>query len=154
MGNVPDALEESGLAGDTLVICTTDHRTPLPRMKCTLSDDGIGVYLIKCGPNGFSGGRVVDSLVSHIDIFPTLCEHLGLRAPSRFQGRSVMPVISGEVKEVNERIFAELTYHAACEPLRSTRTKRFKYIRRLDGRKRPVLSDVDGYSPSGRTSQI
>ena len=52
-----------------------------------------------------------------------------------------------EVDEVNEEIFAELTYHAAYEPQRAVRTKRFKYIRRFADRETPVLPNVDD-SPS------
>ena len=30
--------------------------------------------LIMRGPGGFIGGKVNDALVTHIDIFPTLCD--------------------------------------------------------------------------------
>ena len=48
-----------------------------------------------------------------------------------------------EVEEVNDAIFAELTYHAAYEPVRAVRTERWKYIRRFGDRLRPVLPNVD-----------
>ena len=48
-----------------------------------------------------------------------------------------------EATEVNDAIFAELTYHAAYEPQRAIRTKRWKYIRRFGDRELPVLANID-----------
>jgi len=147
MGAVLDALDAAGLADDTLVICTTDHGIAFPGMKCNLTDHGVGVMLIMRGPGGFAGGRVCDALVSHIDVFPTLCDLLDVARPGWLQGKSMMPLIRGEAEEVNEAIFSEVTYHAAYEPMRCVRTGRRKYIRRFDDRGRPVLPNCDD-SPS------
>ena len=143
VGTVLNGLEEADLADDTLVILTTDHGLAFPGAKATLTDRGIGVLLIMRGPGGFHGGRVLDALVSQIDLYPTLCELLGVEAPAWLQGRSLMPVLRKEAREVNDAIFAELTYHAAYEPQRAIRTDRWKYIRRFDDRDRPVLANVD-----------
>jgi len=147
VGTVLQALEEAGLADDTLVILTTDHGIAFPLMKCNLTVHGTGVMLIMRGPGGWSGGRVVDGLVSHIDVFPTLCDLLDIAAPPWLEGRSMVPLIHGEVDEVNEEVYAEVTYHAAYEPMRSVRTRRWAYIRRFDGRETPVLPNCDD-SPS------
>ncbi len=98
MGRVLDALQESGLADRTLVICTTDHGIAFPRMKCNLEDSGIGVMLIMRGPGGFEGGRALDGMVSHLDIFPTFCEYLGIEPPDWLQGVSFMPMVRGEAR--------------------------------------------------------
>jgi len=147
IGAVLDALDRNGLAENTLVINTTDHGLAFPSMKCSLTDRGIGVLLIMRGPAGFSGGRVIDAMISHIDIFPTICEILGIDAPAWLQGRSIMPLLREEAAEINDEIFAEVTYHAAYDPQRAVRTQRWKYIRRFDGRERHVLPNVDD-SPS------
>jgi arylsulfatase A-like enzyme len=112
-------------------------------MKCSLTDHGIGVMLIMRGPDGFSGGRVVDGMVSHIDIFPTLCDLLEIERPAWLQGTSILPLVRGEAAEVNEEIFAEVTYHAAYEPKRCVRTRRWKYIRRFDDRRTGVMPNCD-----------
>ena len=143
MGEVFAALDRAGLAENTLVICTTDHGIAFPRMKCNLTEDGIGVMLIVRGPGGFEGGKVIDSLVSQIDIFPTLCDLLGIEPPDWLQGVSLVPLIRGEAESVRDAIFAEVNYHAAYEPQRCIRTKRWSYIRRFDGRTRPVLPNCD-----------
>jgi N-sulfoglucosamine sulfohydrolase len=103
--------------------------------------------LILRGPDGFSGGRVCDAMVSHIDLFPTLCDLLQIERPAWLQGNSILPWIRGEAEQINTEIFAEVTYHAAYEPQRAVRTSRWKYIRRFDLRSGPVLPNVDD-SPS------
>lgn len=143
MGAVLEALDASGLADRTLVICTTDHGIAFPRMKCTLTDDGTGIMLIMRGPGGFEGGRVSDALISNIDVFPTLCEVLNIPIPAWVEGTSFLPVVRGEVDHVNDEIFGEVNYHASYEPKRMVRTRRWKYIRRFDGRTRPVLTNCD-----------
>ncbi len=143
VGKVLNALEANGLAENTLVISTTDHGIAFPAMKCNLTDHGMGVSLILRGPGGFRGGKVVDAMVSHLDIFPTLCELAGIDKPRRLEGTSLLPLIRGEAKEIHEEIFAEVNYHAAYEPKRAVRTHRWKYIRHFDGRKHPNLPNCD-----------
>lgn len=147
MGAVLEALERTGLAQNTLVIATTDHGIAFPRLKCNLHDSGTGVMLILRGPGPFAGGRVVDAMVTHLDIFPTLCDWLGIPAPSWLEGRSLRPLLDGSAAEIHEAIHAEVNWHAAFEPMRAVRTRRWKYIRRFDGRCRPVLPNCDD-SPS------
>ena len=143
------ALDETGLAGRTIVVVTTDHGISFPRHKCTCHDGGIEVMLMMRGPgdvmNGkLRGGRVVESLVSQIDLYPTLCDLLGLDPPDWLQGRSLAPILRGDADEVNDEIFAEVTFHAGYEPQRAVRTARWKYVRRFDdSRDAPVPSNLD-----------
>jgi arylsulfatase A-like enzyme len=146
MGGVLAALEEAGLADSTIVVCTTDHGIAFPGMKCTLTDHGTGVMLIVRGP-GFEPGTETDALISQIDVFPTLCEQVGIEAPGWLEGRSFLPVLRGERREVNEEIFSEVTVHAAVEPMRSVRTARWRYVRRWANKGTPVLANCDD-SPS------
>ena len=85
VGAVLDALDDTGLADNTLVICTTDHGIAFPGAKATMTDGGIGIFLIMRGP-GFPKGTVTDALVSHVDIYPTICELVGVETPDFVQG--------------------------------------------------------------------
>jgi N-sulfoglucosamine sulfohydrolase len=147
VGAVLHALDERGLADDTLVVLTTDHGLPFPGAKGTLSDRGLGVMLIIRGPGGFLGGHVTDALVSHVDLYPTLCELAGAPLPDGLAGRSLLPLVRRETAEVRDELFAELTYHAAYDPMRAIRTRRHKLIRHFGDRLEPVLPNVDD-SPS------
>ena len=143
VGQVFDALQRAGLLENTLIISTTDHGIAFPSMKCNLTDDGWGVSLIMRGPGEFAGGLVCDSLISHLDVFPTICEFIGIEKPGWLEGRSFLPVLRGQKKEINEEVFAEVNHHAAYEPKRAVRTSRWKYIRHYDQRKTPVLPNCD-----------
>jgi arylsulfatase A-like enzyme len=143
IGVVLDSLATKGLAENTLVICTTDHGLAFPGMKCTLTDHGLGVMLIVRGPGGFTGGRLCEAMISQIDLFPTICELLEIDRPAWLQGNSIMPLVRAETDQIRDEIFAEINYHAAYEPQRAVRTHRWKYIRRFDGRDRPVLPNID-----------
>jgi arylsulfatase A-like enzyme len=141
MGSVLKALEKNGLADNTLVICTTDHGIAFPRMKCNLNQYGLGTFLIMRGPGGFAGGKVIDALTSHIDVFPTVCELLDIGKPEWLEGESLLPLVRGEDDEIRE--FAEVSYHGAYEPQRAVRSHRWSYVRRYDDRESVVLPNCD-----------
>mgnify|MGYP001211499239 CR=1 FL=1 len=144
MGVVFNALKEHDLADNTLVICTTDHGIAFPNMKCHLTDHGTGVMLILRGPK-FRGGKVLDALVSHVDLFPTVCEFSGIDPPDWLQGTSLIPLVGpeGGTDSVRNEIYAEVNYHCCYTPQRMVRTERWKYIRRFDERRTPAAPNCD-----------
>ncbi|WP_168120151.1 sulfatase [Paenibacillus sp. HB172176] len=143
IGIVLKALEQSGQAENTLILYTTDHGIAFPHMKCQLYDTGIGVSLIMKHPGGFPQQGAVDALVSQVDVFPTLCELLELDKPDWLQGVSLLPLLSGEADQVREEVYAEVSYHAAYEPMRCIRTSRYKYIRLYEEHGRHVTANID-----------
>lgn len=147
IGTVLGALADAGLAERTLVIATTDHGLAFPGMKCNLTDHGTGVMLIVRGPGGFAGGTVVDAMVSHLDVFPTVCDVAGIEPPPWLQGESLAPLVRGDVDRLHDELFAEVSYHAAYEPQRSVRTERWAYVRRYVELATPILANCDD-SPS------
>lgn len=142
VGIVMAALRESGRLDDTLVVFTTDHGIAFPEMKATLYDTGIGVSLILRLPGGAMNGKVTDALVSQLDVFPTVCDVLGLEKPEGLQGESLYGLLSGQGGGRGE-LFAETTYHVAYEPMRCIRTQNYKYIRRYSRYGRGMPSNVD-----------
>jgi arylsulfatase A-like enzyme len=146
IGSVLNELYRLGLAERTLIVCTTDHGLAFPRAKATLFDRGTGVMLLMRGPGGFTGGKVIDSMVSHLDVYPTLCQVAGADLPDGLQGTSMLPLINDGAVAVRDELFTEMTFHAAYEPLRAVRTNRWKYIRRFHDYERPVLANCDDSS--------
>jgi N-sulfoglucosamine sulfohydrolase len=147
VGAVLQALDEYGFADDTVVVLTTDHGLAFPGAKGTTTDAGLGVTLIIRGPRGFHGGHVFDSLVSQVDLYPTLLELAGATPPDGIHGYSLLPLVRKQQTEIRDELFAELTYHAAYDPQRAIRTHRHKLIRLYGDRLEPVLPNIDD-SPS------
>lgn len=143
IGTVMQALVESGQEDHTLVVYTTDHGIAFPLMKATLYDSGIGVSLILKYPGLGKRGETIDSIVSQIDLYPTICELLGIAPPDWLQGKSLLPLLQGTVTKIREEVFAELNYHAAYEPMRCVRTDRYKLICLYDDHNGNVPSNMD-----------
>lgn len=141
VGKLLEKLDEEGLSESTAVMFTTDHGIAFPQMKGTLYDGGTGVALMFRIPG--IEPFVSDALVSHVDVFPTVCDILGLDRPDWLQGKSMMPIINGECEEINEYIFSETTYHATYEPARSVRTKKMKLIRFFEEDTKIRLPNID-----------
>ena len=129
------ALDELGLADDTLVICTTDHGMAFPGAKATLTDRGIGVLLILRGPGGFDGGKVIDALVSHIDLYPDDLRPGRDRAPGLPPGR--VAAAAGP-RRARRRCATRSSPRAPTTPPTSPSARcaraRWKYIRRFGDR--------------------
>lgn len=142
VGRVVDALERTGQLGRTLVIVTTDHGIPFPGAKCNTNDRGLGVALIVAGLPQVSGGRVIDSLVTHLDLYPTICDLTGVEHPHWLEGRSLLPLLDGDVDSLHDEVYGEVTFHVAYDPLRSVRTSRFRYTRSFL-EDRPVTENCD-----------
>lgn len=129
VGVIWDALVASDLLPETWFVFTTDHGIAMPRAKSTMYDPGIETALIMVAePFGLTGGRVVDELISNVDIVPTLLEGLGVPGPNNLHGRSFWPRLTGGHYTPNTHIFAEKTFHTAYEPQRAIRTHRYKLI--------------------------
>lgn len=128
VGRVLDAVDELGLTDSTIVVFTTDHGLALPRAKGTLYDAGLGVALMIRAPRrpGWGGTRV-ESLVSHLDVRPTLLELLGLPFDSDADGTSLAPLVDGPAAETR-LMYGQLTYHDYYSPKRSVRSDRYKLI--------------------------
>ena len=98
LGNLFSFLEDSGRLDSTVLVITGDHGE-------ALGDHGefehgffaynstIHVPLIICLPG--ERHRTISALVSHVDIFPTVCAALGMAAPPGLAGRSLRGLIQG-----------------------------------------------------------
>lgn len=134
IGKILEFLDRTGLRENTLFIYTTDHGSPFPRAKCTLYDPGIKTLLIMNCPNNslFRGGKVLEQMISNIDLMPTLLDFIEAEIPEGIEGRSFMPVLKDSYLPFRSEVFTEKNYHDIYDPIRSIRTKEFKYIRNYE----------------------
>lgn len=134
VGRVLQGLKELGLEENTLVIFTTDHGLALPRAKCSLYDPGLEIALIMRLPSReWAGGIGMSTLVSNVDIVPTLLDVAGIPVSREIQGRSLIPSLDGDVYEERDCIYGEMTYHDYYDPRRCIRSKTFKLIVNFSG---------------------
>lgn len=132
LGEVFDATYKK-LGDDTLFLHTSDHGAQWPFGKWTLYDEGIRTPMIAVWPGKIATGMRTDAMVSWVDILPTLYAVAGQTAPEELDGRSFLPVLTGETDTHRDVIF---TVHSGdgnknVYPTRSIRTARWKYIRNL-----------------------
>lgn len=126
-----EALKRKGWYEDAIILFTTDHGVAFPMSKCTLSDRGIGVSLLMRVPHAKANGTISDALLSQVDVFPTLCDLLGLKKPEYLEGTSFAKLFDAEPIE-DHPVFAEINFHTSYEPVRCVRTRRYKYVRYYD----------------------
>lgn len=131
VGTILRALDESGLADNTIVVFTNDHGIDFPRAKGTVYDAGINTVLLMRWRSGISGGRTRTELLSNIDLLPTLLEAADVPVPEDVDGRSFLPLLLGRPYEPKDAIFAEKNT-VPQDSKRAIRTSRWKYIRNYD----------------------
>ncbi|UQZ86090.1 Arylsulfatase [Paenibacillus konkukensis] len=127
LGRLMDALISLDLAGDTIVLFTSDHgchfKTRNEEYKRSCHDSSIRIPAAAWGP-GFQGGGRVRELVSLIDLPPTLLDAAGLEVPQAMQGRSVMPLVRRQETEWPSEMFVQIS---ESQVGRAVRTERWKY---------------------------
>jgi arylsulfatase K len=102
VGELMDALQEAGLAENTMVIFSSDHgELALEHQqyyKMSHFEGSARVPLILNGP-GIKAGQRIATPVSLIDMAPTICDMAGLEPRTCFEGESLLPVARGETSE-------------------------------------------------------
>jgi len=148
IGEIIKILQKTKLIENTIVVFTTDHGIAFPGAKATLFDPGIGIFLIMSGAD-IPSDKKFNCLSSNLDFMPTILDYLSIKKPEKIAGISLMPIIKGEKGEIREEIFAELTYHAAYDPIRCIRTNKYKYIRSFEARPYYFPPNVDNCFSKG-----
>ena len=115
VGVLLDELEKANLTDNTLIVVSGDHGAPgFPHGKCNLYSFGTGVCLSVTGP-GVVGGRVVDDMVSLIDLAPTFLEAARIKPPESMTGRSLWPLLraekSGHIDPTRDCVFTGRERH-------------------------------------------
>ncbi len=145
LGRLRDELERLQMADNTLVIYTSDHgchfRTRNGEYKRSCHDATLHVPLIACGP-GFTGGQVIDELVSLIDIPPTILAAAGVATPERMRGLPLQPLADGTADVWRDEVFVQISESHVG---RAIRTDRWTYSVRAPGASGAEDPDSDVY---------
>ncbi|WP_166829815.1 sulfatase-like hydrolase/transferase [Thalassoroseus pseudoceratinae] len=127
IGRILESLEDTNQTENTLVIFTSDHGLAIGshglRGKQNMYEHTIGVPLMMVGPGVPTNTRRTAQCYLR-DIFPTVCDLVGLDIPKPVGGRSLKPVLAGDTEEIYSAVFG---YYRAFQ--RMIRTPEWKLIR-------------------------
>jgi len=129
IGMVMEALKRQGQDENTVVVYITDNGRPFPRCKTRLLDSGLKSPFVIRWPKWISPGTISSSLVSAVDIAPTICELAGIEIPNQFQGVSFAPILHNPDTSVRALVYGEHNWHDYQAHERSVRSIDFLYIR-------------------------
>jgi N-sulfoglucosamine sulfohydrolase len=129
VGQVLSELDRQGVAGDTMILVLSDNGRPFPRCKTTLYNSGIQTPLVIRWPGHTKPGSVSESLVSSIDLAPTILRLANIDPPASFQGVSLTPLLKDAQAAVRPYAFAEHNWHDYTAYDRAVRNRQYLYIR-------------------------
>ncbi len=129
VGKVRDELENQGVWDNTVLVFMSDNGRPFPRCKTTVFDSGVRTPLIIRLPGNQHAGTVCRSLVSSIDLAPTLLQLAGAEPAASFQGVSMVPLFANPEAKIRDYVFSEHNWHDYRAFERAVRGERYLLIR-------------------------
>ena len=133
LGRLLDDVRDRRLDEKTLIILTGDHGESLGQHGESTHgyfayNSTLWIPLLIVSPELHP--EKIDQPAAHIDIFPTVCEILGLGRPSHLQGLSLVPAIKGKHLPERKLYFESLYpyYSRGWAPLRGFIRDPLKYL--------------------------
>ncbi len=127
LGRIRRKLQEMGIADNTIIIYTSDHgshfKTRNSEYKRTCHESAIHIPMIINGP-GFKGGKVLDDMISLIDLPATILYAAGIEQPEDMQGAPLQKLVQGNKRDWPEDIFLQIS---ESQVGRAIRTHKWKY---------------------------
>lgn len=133
VGEILDLLNTHDLAENTLVIITTEQGNSMPFAKWTLYDAGLQTAMIARWPGVVEAGATTAAMVEYVDILPTFVDAAGGTPAENLDGRSFLPVLTGDADTHKDVVFGIQTTRGTNDAppffgIRSVRSDRYKLI--------------------------
>lgn len=127
------ALAIEKVPGDTLFIYTADHGAQWPFGKWNLYDASSRIPLIIAWPDHLKPGTTSDAMVCWPDLLPTFIELAGGKVPDGLDGKSFAGILRGTTTTHRDQVYSTHSGDGDFNvyPIRSVRTRDWKYIRNL-----------------------
>jgi uncharacterized sulfatase len=131
----------------TVVVLWSDHGYHLGEhglwQKRTLFDESARAPLIIAAPGAKGRGLTSRAVVEFVDIYPTLAELAGLRAPRGLAGRNLKPLLERPDRKWDHAAFTQILRPGQEQPVmgRAITTERWRYIEWDEGRAGRELYD-------------
>ena len=112
MGRILEAMERHALAENTLVVFTTDHGELLGDHGLWMKgpyhyEQLVRIPMIVRWPQGFARGLRVGSLLSQVDIVPTILAAAGVAGREELDGVDAGEMLRGDLDAVREDVLIE-----------------------------------------------
>ena len=155
LGKVLDQLEKSGELDETLILVTSDHGMPFPRVKGQIYEAGFHLPMAVRWGRRVKPGRVVDDFINVRDLAPTFLEAAGLKVPTSMSGRSFLSALvsekSGQIDSARNRMVIGKERHDIGRPadqgypVRAIRTPQYLYVRNYEPDRWPAGNPETSY---------
>lgn len=153
-GRAIEVLEAAGLAEQTLIVMTSDHGMPFPRVKGQIYEDGFHLPLAIRWPAHVKPGRVVDDFIDVRDFAPTFLELAGVSVPPEMTGHGLVPILksdrSGWIEPARDVMLVGKERHDLGRPhdwgypVRAIRTKEFLFVHNYEPDRWPACNPETG----------
>ena len=108
VGELIQSLDEMGIRENTTIILWSDHGYFLGEhgfwCKHSTFQEAIKIPFIISSPK-FAKNKTTESFTELVDVYPTLCEITGIKAPDYIQGKSLIPVLENPSIMLKDEIY-------------------------------------------------
>ena len=159
IGRALDDLQSRGLLDNTMIVATSDHGMPFPRVKGQIYDDGFHIpFAVRWGER-IKPGRTVTDFITFPDLAPTLLEIAEVAAPDQVTGQSFLRQLlaedSGRIDPDRDHTLLGKERHdigrtdgdllSVGYPSRALRNDRWLYVRNFKPDRWPVGDPEFGF---------
>ncbi len=127
IGRLIQKLREKGLDKNTLIVFASDNGLALGSHglvgKQSVYEHSMKVPLIMAG-KGIPKNKKTGAFAYLFDLFPTLCDYVGVEQPTGIDGKNLLPIVQGKASSVRPLLMNSYRDHQ-----RSVRDARYKLIR-------------------------
>lgn len=144
LGKILELLRQAGELENTLVVVTADNGMPFPYAKANMQEYGIHVPLAIAGPAVAGKHRIVNDLVSLIDLAPTFLDIAGVSHFAGITGSSLLSLLQNKKTNLPSYILAGRERHTDARPddlgypARAIRTDQYLYIENFHPERWPM----------------
>jgi len=150
IGRFIEELERAGLADNTIIVYSADNGYHMGNRgfagKWSHYEESLRVPLIIYDPRAPKPvrGQVTDAMALNLDLPATFLDWAGVKAPKRYQGRSLKPVVSnGRPGDWRTETFHEhFAVRSRIPAFEGLRNEKFKYVRYFDHENYEFLHDL------------
>ena len=149
VGKCMELVHEHGDESNTAFIFTSEQGSQLPFGKWTCYELGLKTAFVVRWPARVKAGSVTDAMTQYVDVVPTLLAAAGGEIPDGLDGRSFLGVLAGSATAHRDYVYGVHTTRgiikgSKCYPVRSIRSKRFKFIQNLNADKEAFSNIMAG----------